>query len=433
VKNLTPDDWESIASAQLVNALASFSADESRTGLNYGSSRPFVYGFKTREGGIGLLQLTGITDNPHGLKIRYKLVQTGTVLRSESETPVAKETIADYNTTISQLDYWVRRERRLLSEGLKEAHPGLMLARMQIAELSRHKTDLESRYKLVQTTQPKTEPAQSQGAMSPSTTPSPMVRLLSVEDHSAPGFKMWQPDGSAVSEAVRSFLTNGWRGSSPGGRWFSVLVSNAPDESLVESWAARIGRDQISRFSGRLETSRALGGTVVHFPSFGAVTKPSTNMRFGFAVKPWRTLLRWEGQPLKLIQNNWPDAQAVEEIDIESFKPQRIMDFDPFAGPTHWTVKTNSGSAIYIKLPENRRASGTWMLQITDRQGRQPRLRFYSAVSNSAGDWTGGTIWNVDVLPEDIRAITLKGLFADDDYLWTDFGDVILQPNSASQ
>nr|MBP9901093.1 hypothetical protein [Verrucomicrobiota bacterium] len=32
--------------------------------------------FKTREGGMGLLQLTGITDNPRGISIRYKLVQT---------------------------------------------------------------------------------------------------------------------------------------------------------------------------------------------------------------------------------------------------------------------------------------------------------------------------------------------------------------------
>jgi serine/threonine protein kinase len=31
--------------------------------------------FKTREGGMGILQITGFTDNPRGVKIRYKLVQ----------------------------------------------------------------------------------------------------------------------------------------------------------------------------------------------------------------------------------------------------------------------------------------------------------------------------------------------------------------------
>jgi len=35
------------------------------------------YSFRTREGGMGLLQITGFTDNPRGVKIRYKLVQNG--------------------------------------------------------------------------------------------------------------------------------------------------------------------------------------------------------------------------------------------------------------------------------------------------------------------------------------------------------------------
>jgi predicted Ser/Thr protein kinase len=36
---------------------------------------PKVYLFKTREGGMGILQITGFTDNPPGVKLRYKLVQ----------------------------------------------------------------------------------------------------------------------------------------------------------------------------------------------------------------------------------------------------------------------------------------------------------------------------------------------------------------------
>jgi hypothetical protein len=34
--------------------------------------------FKTREGGMGILQITGFTENPPGVKIRYKLVQQST-------------------------------------------------------------------------------------------------------------------------------------------------------------------------------------------------------------------------------------------------------------------------------------------------------------------------------------------------------------------
>jgi serine/threonine protein kinase len=36
---------------------------------------PKVYLFKTREGSLGILQITGLTENPRGVKIRYKLVQ----------------------------------------------------------------------------------------------------------------------------------------------------------------------------------------------------------------------------------------------------------------------------------------------------------------------------------------------------------------------
>lgn len=34
-----------------------------------------TYLFKTREGGIGLLQIIGLTDDPRGVKVRYKLMQ----------------------------------------------------------------------------------------------------------------------------------------------------------------------------------------------------------------------------------------------------------------------------------------------------------------------------------------------------------------------
>lgn len=39
------------------------------------SSQPTTYFFKTREGGMGVLQITGFTENPRGVKLRYKLVQ----------------------------------------------------------------------------------------------------------------------------------------------------------------------------------------------------------------------------------------------------------------------------------------------------------------------------------------------------------------------
>jgi tRNA A-37 threonylcarbamoyl transferase component Bud32 len=38
---------------------------------------PATYAFQTREGGMGILQITGFTANPRGVKLRYKLVQNG--------------------------------------------------------------------------------------------------------------------------------------------------------------------------------------------------------------------------------------------------------------------------------------------------------------------------------------------------------------------
>ena len=43
--------------------------------------------FRTREGGLGILQITGFTDNPRGVKIRYKLVQNGMAGTSAGQKP----------------------------------------------------------------------------------------------------------------------------------------------------------------------------------------------------------------------------------------------------------------------------------------------------------------------------------------------------------
>ena len=42
--------------------------------------------FRTSEGGAGVLQITTYTENPHGLKIRYKLVQEPDQARKTSSS-----------------------------------------------------------------------------------------------------------------------------------------------------------------------------------------------------------------------------------------------------------------------------------------------------------------------------------------------------------
>ena len=55
--------------------------------LSAGPTLPTTFLFATREGGMGVLQITGFTDNPPGVKIRYKLVQEPAAWRHAAPSP----------------------------------------------------------------------------------------------------------------------------------------------------------------------------------------------------------------------------------------------------------------------------------------------------------------------------------------------------------
>ena len=44
---------------------------------------PNTFRFKTRTGHVGLLQITGFTEHPRGVKLRYKLVQNGGTIKNQ--------------------------------------------------------------------------------------------------------------------------------------------------------------------------------------------------------------------------------------------------------------------------------------------------------------------------------------------------------------
>lgn len=52
-----------------------------------------TYAFRTRSGNYGLLQITSFTENPRGLKLRYKLVQDGNVISDQLRYSPATETL----------------------------------------------------------------------------------------------------------------------------------------------------------------------------------------------------------------------------------------------------------------------------------------------------------------------------------------------------
>jgi hypothetical protein len=54
--------------------------------LNTDGKFPATWIFRTDEGGMGILQITGFTENPRGVTIRYKLVQAVTALPAPAPT-----------------------------------------------------------------------------------------------------------------------------------------------------------------------------------------------------------------------------------------------------------------------------------------------------------------------------------------------------------
>ena len=63
--------------AQQLNALWADSEGHAETRSATANSLPDTFLFKTHEGVFGLGQITGFTENPRGVKIRYKLMQNG--------------------------------------------------------------------------------------------------------------------------------------------------------------------------------------------------------------------------------------------------------------------------------------------------------------------------------------------------------------------
>jgi len=79
---LPENDWDASNAVQIAyQAILSASATDEpplvKLDPDKGGAR--TYAFKTREGGKGIMQITGFADNPRGVKIRYKLVQTTTL------------------------------------------------------------------------------------------------------------------------------------------------------------------------------------------------------------------------------------------------------------------------------------------------------------------------------------------------------------------
>jgi serine/threonine protein kinase len=76
VAAVPPSAWDLVPEPDFTNQLAGVTARE--TTVLSGQMGSFsTWFFQTRKGRMGILQITGFTENPRGVKIRYKLVQNG--------------------------------------------------------------------------------------------------------------------------------------------------------------------------------------------------------------------------------------------------------------------------------------------------------------------------------------------------------------------
>ena len=86
VREVDSSDWETWTAQQVSELAAGSTAKPPPSRRLLGAyPSPSSYLFQTREGGIGLLQITDFTENPPGVKLRYKLVRnsTSTSLRED--------------------------------------------------------------------------------------------------------------------------------------------------------------------------------------------------------------------------------------------------------------------------------------------------------------------------------------------------------------
>jgi hypothetical protein len=74
-KEMESNSWETLRPDTVVADLQTGEGLKEVAETRSPKMLPATFLFKTREGGMGVVQIVGFTDNPHGVKIRYKLVQ----------------------------------------------------------------------------------------------------------------------------------------------------------------------------------------------------------------------------------------------------------------------------------------------------------------------------------------------------------------------
>jgi len=127
---LKQDDWDSTTPGSLAAALHDTGKDlPAKFGDANRLNNPtnFTYGFKTREGGLGLLQITSFTGNPPGAGIRYKLFQPATnqnLTVDGAATPDIHENLMERLDAASSINDMTEKSRALATVARSAALAG---------------------------------------------------------------------------------------------------------------------------------------------------------------------------------------------------------------------------------------------------------------------------------------------------------------------
>jgi serine/threonine protein kinase len=134
IQSVGREEWETLTAEQVKQALgnAPFSGFTHDTGPL--EDLPKVWLFKTFHGAMGILQLSGFTENPRGVKIRYKLMQ------ALSQSSAASPSLAEQGRVVPQAPFIAQLpegEVELLgvSEFQKSTDPAMRVTHDQRAEL----------------------------------------------------------------------------------------------------------------------------------------------------------------------------------------------------------------------------------------------------------------------------------------------------------
>jgi hypothetical protein len=74
--------WDSAEAGTVQANVGHFEVTRDQAFISSTNSLPLALEFRTPKGLVGLLQILGFTENPRGVKIRYKLVQPPDTTRS---------------------------------------------------------------------------------------------------------------------------------------------------------------------------------------------------------------------------------------------------------------------------------------------------------------------------------------------------------------